>query len=113
VVQPRYSAQGLGKSCARGKVSCFGRRNELMVRIGDDAFRHILLHMSLFLPVQNNCFMQLSGEPVYERYQHRPSQLLEQTSDIAPLSARRRKNKSKVIDKEPVGKTLKRAAIPR
>jgi hypothetical protein len=68
----------------------------LMVRIGDDAFRYILLHTSLFLPVQNNCFMQLSGEPVYERYQHRPSQVVEQsTRDIPRQSTGRRKKKNK------------------
>jgi hypothetical protein len=69
--------------------------------------------MSLFLPVQNNCFMQLSGEPVYERYQHRPSQVVQQSNDVPQASARRRKKKSKVDDNNSVVKVLKRAGVPR
>jgi hypothetical protein len=113
VVQQRSSAQDLGKSCARGKLSCQPCDFELMIRIGDDAFRHIILHMSLFLPVQNNCFMQLSGEPVYERYQHRPSQVVQQSNDVPQASARRRKKKTKVAANESVVKVLKRAVVPR
>ena len=113
MVQPPYSAQGLGKSCVRGKLNPPSCSDELICRIGDDAFRHIILHMSLFLPVQNNCFMQLSGEPVYERYQHRPSQVVEQISDIPRVSTKRRKKKSKVAVNEPVVKVLKRAVVAR
>jgi hypothetical protein len=113
VVQLPYFAQGLGKSCAQGKLWYPSHDLWLIGRIRDDAFRHIILHMSLFLPVQNNCFMQLSGEPVYERYQHRPSQVVEQSNDVPPASARRRKKKSKVAANESVVKTLKRAVAPR
>jgi hypothetical protein len=113
VVQLQYSAQGPGKSCVRGKLKPVFRDCELISRIGDDAFRHIILHMSLFLPVQNNCSMQLSGEPVYERYQHRPSPVAGQRNDVPQASARRRKKKSKVAANEQVVKVLKRAAIPR
>nr|XP_019043423.1 hypothetical protein I302_08000 [Kwoniella bestiolae CBS 10118]OCF22353.1 hypothetical protein I302_08000 [Kwoniella bestiolae CBS 10118] len=42
----------------------------LRSRIGDEAFRLLLIHTSLFLPVGNNCFTQLSGVPVYELYDH-------------------------------------------
>jgi hypothetical protein len=69
-----------------------------MNRIGDDAFRHILLHTSLFLPVQNNCFMQLSGEPVYEKYQHyRPGNTFGDKQRDSPLakSSLEPKNKKK------------------
>jgi len=113
VVQLPYSAQGLGKCYGRGKLNPPSCSDELIRRIGDDAFRHVILHMSLFLPVQNNCFMQLSGEPVYERYQHRPSQVVEQISDIPRISARRSKKKSKVAVNEPVAKVLKRAVVAR
>ena len=113
MVQLQYSDQGLGKSCAQGKLYRTSRSDELIRRIGDDAFRHIILHMSLFLPVQNNCFMQLSGEPVYERYQHRSSQVVEQISDVPRVSTKRRKKKSKVAANEPVAKVLKRAVVPR
>jgi hypothetical protein len=113
VVLLRYSAHGLGKSCAQGKLCPPSCSDELKGRIGDDAFRHIILNVSLFLPVQNNCFMQLSGEPVYERYQHRPSQVVQQRNDVPQASARRWKKKSKVAANEPVVKVLKRAVIPR
>jgi len=113
VVQLQYSDQGLGKSCAQGKLNPPSCSDELIRRIGDDAFRHIILHTSLFLPVQNNCFMQLSGEPVYERYQHRPSQVVEQISDVPRVLNKRRQKKSKVSDKEPVVKVTKRAVVPR
>jgi hypothetical protein len=112
VVQLQSSAQSLGKSCAQGRLCPPSCSDELTGRIGDDAFRHIILHMSLFLPVQNNCLMQLSGEPVYERYQHRPSQVVEQSNDVPQASARRRKKKTKVAANEPVVKVLKRAVAP-
>jgi len=74
-------------------------RPQLMDRIGDDAFRYILLNTSLYLPVQNNCFMQLSGEPVYERYQHRPSPPV--AGIITRVSTGRRKKKSELGNGEP------------
>ncbi|WWC65948.1 uncharacterized protein I303_108570 [Kwoniella dejecticola CBS 10117] len=42
----------------------------LRSRIGDEAFQSLLLHSSLFLPVGNNCYTQLSGEPIYDLYDH-------------------------------------------
>ncbi|WVQ96087.1 hypothetical protein IAU59_003188 [Kwoniella sp. CBS 9459] len=40
----------------------------LRSRIGDEAFRLILTHTSMFLPVGNNCYTQLTGEPIYDLY---------------------------------------------
>ncbi|OCF43891.1 hypothetical protein I317_02334 [Kwoniella heveanensis CBS 569] len=40
----------------------------LRSRIGDEAFRLILTHASIFLPVGNNCYTQLTGEPIYDLY---------------------------------------------
>jgi hypothetical protein len=37
-------------------------------RVGDAAFRHLLLYTSVFLPLGNNCFMQLCGPPVHDMY---------------------------------------------
>ncbi|WWC95477.1 hypothetical protein V866_002341 [Kwoniella sp. B9012] len=42
----------------------------LRSRIGDEAFRLVLIHTSLFLPVGNNCLIQLSGIPIYDLYDH-------------------------------------------
>ncbi|WWC92913.1 uncharacterized protein L201_007875 [Kwoniella dendrophila CBS 6074] len=42
----------------------------LRARIGDEAFRLILTSTSLFLPIGNNCFIQLSGTPIYDLYDH-------------------------------------------
>jgi telomerase reverse transcriptase len=72
----------------------------LLLRIGDDAFRHILVHTSIFLPVQNNCYMQLSGVPVYEKYQHfrigaTESQPSMTNPDTVKTKARGRKRKRK------------------
>ena len=38
--------------------------------MGDAGFRHLLLHTSMFLPAGNNCYLQLSGVPVYDLYTH-------------------------------------------
>jgi hypothetical protein len=43
---------------------------ELRHRLGDAGFRYLLMNTSLFLPVGNNCYMQLSGRPIYELYKH-------------------------------------------
>jgi telomerase reverse transcriptase len=40
----------------------------LRSRLGDQGFRHLLVHTSLFLTVGNNCFIQLSGTPLYDMY---------------------------------------------
>jgi telomerase reverse transcriptase len=40
----------------------------LRSRLGDQGFRHLLIYTSLFLTVGNNCFIQLSGEPLYDMY---------------------------------------------
>jgi len=82
-------------------------------RIGDDAFRDILLHASLFLPVQNNCFMQLSGEPVYERYQHRPSDISPTAGPPQPSSRRRKKKAKTVAEQQTVEVLPKRLVKPR
>ncbi|WWC73585.1 uncharacterized protein I206_107557 [Kwoniella pini CBS 10737] len=42
----------------------------LRARIGDEAFKLILIQLSIFLPIGNNCFIQLSGIPIYELYDH-------------------------------------------
>lgn len=34
--------------------------------LGDAGFRHLFLSTSLFLPLGNNCYMQLSGAPLSE-----------------------------------------------
>jgi telomerase reverse transcriptase len=34
--------------------------------LGDAGFRHLFLSTSLFLPLGNNCYMQLSGPPISE-----------------------------------------------
>ena len=39
-------------------------------RLGDAGFKHLLLETSLFIPVGNNCYMQLSGRPIYDLYSH-------------------------------------------
>ncbi|WVQ79296.1 hypothetical protein IAT38_001393 [Cryptococcus sp. DSM 104549] len=36
----------------------------LRARIGDQAFHQLLIHASIFMPVGNNCFMQLTGAPI-------------------------------------------------
>lgn len=38
-------------------------------RIGDKSFSQLLLGTSLFSPVGNNCYLQLSGIPLYELYE--------------------------------------------
>ncbi|KIR56625.1 telomerase reverse transcriptase [Cryptococcus gattii Ru294] len=40
----------------------------LRSRIGDKSFSKLLLGTSLFSPVGNNCYLQLSGIPLYELY---------------------------------------------
>ncbi|WVR08145.1 hypothetical protein IAU60_005191 [Kwoniella sp. DSM 27419] len=49
----------------------------LRTRIGDEAFRLIILHTSIFLPLSNNCYTQLSGQPIYDLYDHKKASLLE------------------------------------
>ncbi|KAK8849571.1 hypothetical protein IAR55_004906 [Kwoniella newhampshirensis] len=65
----------------------------LRTRIGDEGFRQILLNASLFLPVGNNCYMQLSGRPIYDLYDH------DKMATKVPLSGstegRKRKDKGK------------------
>ncbi|KAL0249996.1 hypothetical protein I308_103299 [Cryptococcus tetragattii IND107] len=41
----------------------------LRSRIGDKSFSKLLLGTSLFSPVGNNCYLQLSGIPLYELYE--------------------------------------------
>lgn len=41
----------------------------LRSRIGDKSFSQLLLGTSLFSPVGNNCYLQLSGIPLYELYE--------------------------------------------
>ncbi|OXH32063.1 telomerase reverse transcriptase [Cryptococcus neoformans] len=41
----------------------------LRSRIGDKSFSQLLLGTSLFCPVGNNCYLQLSGIPLYELYE--------------------------------------------
>ena len=42
--------------------------DKLTLRIGDQAFRHLIVHTSIFLPVGNNSFVQITGLPVYDLY---------------------------------------------
>ncbi|OCF77899.1 hypothetical protein I204_01902 [Kwoniella mangroviensis CBS 8886] len=97
----------------------------LRSRIGDEAFRLILIHTSLFLPVGNNCFIQLSGIPIYDLYdhskiaQHHPHphpQTENDGSDTNPNlgepcghNKRKRKRKSSKDDVEKAGKCPKKA----
>ncbi|WVN86882.1 uncharacterized protein L203_102056 [Cryptococcus depauperatus CBS 7841] len=37
-------------------------------RVGDRAFHKFIVHSALFLPVGNNCYLQLSGTPLYDIY---------------------------------------------
>nr|ODN91106.1 hypothetical protein L203_01308 [Cryptococcus depauperatus CBS 7841] len=39
-----------------------------MLRVGDRAFHKFIVHSALFLPVGNNCYLQLSGTPLYDIY---------------------------------------------
>ena len=39
---------------------------KLIFRIGDQAFRHLIVHTSIFLPVGSNSFVQITGLPVYD-----------------------------------------------
>lgn len=67
------------------------------IRVGDEVIRHLLLHTSIFLPVGNNCYMQLSGEPIYEKYQHEPTRQVgkkRSPEDEAQSSRKRRKKRN-------------------
>jgi hypothetical protein len=66
-------------------------------RIGDAAFRHLLIHTSLFIPVGNNCYIQLSGPPIYDKYEHPrdPGIKRQYTSDERGEEGRKRKKRRK------------------
>jgi hypothetical protein len=38
------------------------------IRIGDLAFKHFILHTSLFKPVGNNSYLQVTGLPICDLY---------------------------------------------
>jgi len=44
---------------------------QLTGRIGDQAFRHIIVHTSMYKPVGNNTYLQLSGLPLCDLYEGR------------------------------------------
>ncbi|RXK34877.1 hypothetical protein M231_07866 [Tremella mesenterica] len=63
----------------------------LRVRLGDAGFRHLLLHTSLFITVGNNCFLQLSGVPVYDLYQHPDLTSLSTSENVMEIRGKKRK----------------------
>ncbi len=70
LVRARCSGLYLGKYSALGGLTSRRTVDQYENRLGDAGFRHLLLYTSLFVPVGNNCYMQLSGRPIYDLYQH-------------------------------------------
>lgn len=70
-------------------------------RIGDRAFRDILLY-SVYLPIGNNCFLQLSGKPLHDLYIH-PTDLKhvkngeKRKRDTVVESGRQRRKRQRII----------------
>ena len=92
-----------GPACQVSPPSSSSEGLDLVGRIGDAAFRHLLVHTSLFLPVGNNCFMQLSGVPIYDKYQHcHPTSKPDRKRPFESVkpSGRRSKKRRKTIDHE-------------
>nr|XP_031859765.1 uncharacterized protein CI109_004837 [Kwoniella shandongensis]KAA5526837.1 hypothetical protein CI109_004837 [Kwoniella shandongensis] len=64
----------------------------LRKKIGNDGFKQILINASLFLPVGNNCYMQLSGTPIYSLYdQAKMAQAVRSTTTTESGEKRKRK----------------------
>ncbi|WRT69587.1 uncharacterized protein IL334_006576 [Kwoniella shivajii] len=90
----------------------------LRSRIGEEAFRLLIVHTSIFLPIGNNCFSQLSGMPIYDLYDHGTiSQCkLPQISNSGICSTgkdnaeskKRNKKRKKAPSREREGKQVKR-----
>ena len=73
--------------------------------IGDAAFRHLLLYNALYTAVGNNCFMQLSGTPLYDVY--------DSVQGIQPVVKKKRKRdkcKAELRKKRKVGLSEEHAA---
>lgn len=62
----------------------------LRSRLGDAGFRHLFLTASVFLPLGNNCYLQLSGPPMHELYNSRASE------DSAQRGQKRKRDESPV-----------------
>ncbi|BEJ01730.1 hypothetical protein CcaverHIS631_0604120 [Cutaneotrichosporon cavernicola] len=62
------SRPGVEAACAQTPASVLRGRpwHILRSRLGDAGFHHLFLSTSLFLPLGNNCYMQLNGAPLSE-----------------------------------------------
>ncbi|WVQ75065.1 hypothetical protein IAR50_004674 [Cryptococcus sp. DSM 104548] len=58
----------------------------LRSNIGDSAFRQLIVHSSLFVPIDNNCFLQLCGEPLNNINLYKLSQFVPSTAPRIRLS---------------------------
>ncbi|CAK9784445.1 unnamed protein product [Cutaneotrichosporon oleaginosum] len=63
------SRPGVEAACAQTPASVLRGRawHILRSRLGDAVFRQLFFSTSLFLPLGNNCYMQLSGAPLSEK----------------------------------------------
>lgn len=58
-----------GGHFAQGQLLCARMQHQLTIRIGDQAFRHLIVHTSLYQPVGNNTYLQLTGLPLCDLYE--------------------------------------------
>ena len=72
----------------------------LTYRIGDQAFRNLIVHTSVFLPVGNNSYRQITGLPIYD--------LPSLSTKVPPHSSTRKDKGQKRKRGREVGREVKR-----